>query len=1092
MKPNFALLLSFDGLRLLHRVSNGWHLVGEVPVDSPDLSKALSLLRRTAIDLDPRGLRTKLLIPNDQIRYMALDTTRASEDDVRAALDGATPYAVNDLVYDYVRGGGRTYIAAIARETLDEAEAFAREHKFAPVCFAAVPEEFTYAGEAFFGPTKVSVNLIGPNETVERDAEPVRIVGKAHLPKQDDPAEDTAVMAVSQVAVEPPAAAEPPGPTVAEDAPTSPPTIVDADPVVEPPAPADVTTGLESEPATDDIVEPAPLPSADLDVDSAEPPAVLRDPVLEDLGTPDIPVPEPSDGPITPGLDQILAVQPPTDGSPTDPVEPVTAADGAVEPVFASRARPLRASEPLVAPSAIMPPVVAPAPRVPPRSSGGPAAAVAKAQPFERAEPVFSSRARADLTTPPQPSLRAVTMPGAGPVPQAPAPVAETGPVASEATSLAVPVAVPAPVVGLQGADRSADAAGSAPLRPVDTAAPVPASAPAVTGVSDAALPPDARPRKTATVTALRPKDEAAPALTAPPRAQPAALPATAEDDEPTERDRLTVFGARKGPVRGKPRFLGLILTVILLLFLAAVAALAATKGPQALAWLLGRGVATTEVAATTNVAPDAALQTSVQDEQSADLADLGIPAAADQGPADLTAASDLAPLAADLSAADPAAETSAATAAPTPAEPTLSANPDVVASMAGALAALTAADQAAAPVGNPPTMNPVATAAPAEDTPGAAMSPAEAERIYAATGVWQRAPRLPLTPRSETADDVRVAAIDPVSPSRDAVALPDAAVAAPDLALVTPPNPPAPGVTFARDANGFVLATPEGTLTPDGIVVYAGKPSVVPPVRPGTQTDAAAEVAADAPLPITPGGVALASFRPQERPTDLVEQTQRSTLNGRSLDELSRIRPTARPPGLAPAPAPEPPPVEAAAPASENPAPDNPVPDVAAIAAAIAASAPPDLTAGATRLAIAASPRPDSRPRNFARVVQAATPAPRQVAAAAVAPAPQVVAPATSAARIPPVVASPSGPVPGGVARAATEANVLNLRQLNLIGVYGASNARTALIRTSRGQYVRVTVGDRLDGGQVVAIGENALSYVKRGRTYTLQMPPA
>src|SRR5699024_8725671 len=34
------------------------------------------------------------------------------------------------------------------------------------------------------------------------------------------------------------------------------------------------------------------------------------------------------------------------------------------------------------------------------------------------------------------------------------------------------------------------------------------------------------------------------------------------------ERQRLTVFGARESEVRGKPRFLGLILTALLLLFL--------------------------------------------------------------------------------------------------------------------------------------------------------------------------------------------------------------------------------------------------------------------------------------------------------------------------------------------------------------------------------------------------------------------------------------------------------------------------------------------------------------------------------------------
>jgi hypothetical protein len=32
--------------------------------------------------------------------------------------------------------------------------------------------------------------------------------------------------------------------------------------------------------------------------------------------------------------------------------------------------------------------------------------------------------------------------------------------------------------------------------------------------------------------------------------------------------------------------------------------------------------------------------------------------------------------------------------------------------------------------------------------------------------------------------------------------------------------------------------------------------------------------------------------------------------------------------------------------------------------------------------------------------------------------------------------------------------------------------------------------VGSRLDGGQVTAIGDSALNFVKRGQTYVLQLP--
>ncbi|CAN0124951.1 unnamed protein product, partial [Chrysoparadoxa australica] len=63
-------------------------------------------------------------------------------------------------------------------------------------------------------------------------------------------------------------------------------------------------------------------------------------------------------------------------------------------------------------------------------------------------------------------------------------------------------------------------------------------------------------------------------------------------------------------------------------------------------------------------------------------------------------------------------------------------------------------------------------------------------------------------------------------------------------------------------------------------------------------------------------------------------------------------------------------------------------------------------------------------------------------------------------------------------------------LKKINLIGVYGTSDNRRALVRLANGKYQKVKVGDRLDGGQVTAIGEDALRYSKGSRNLTLQMP--
>lgn len=181
MKPDFALSLSFEGISLLARAAGGWRAAGEVALDAPDLAQALAELRAQAVDRGGAAFRTKLIIPRDQIRYLTVETGHMSAADrhaeVRRALDGATPYPVDELVYDFCEDGSQTHIAAVARETLDEAEAFAVDHRFNPVSFVAIPGDEDFLGEPFFGATQFSRKALSPGERVEPDGVAVVIVG---------------------------------------------------------------------------------------------------------------------------------------------------------------------------------------------------------------------------------------------------------------------------------------------------------------------------------------------------------------------------------------------------------------------------------------------------------------------------------------------------------------------------------------------------------------------------------------------------------------------------------------------------------------------------------------------------------------------------------------------------------------------------------------------------------------------------------------------------------------------------------------------------------------------------------------------------
>lgn len=1104
MKPNFALSLSFDGLRLMHRADTGWTLVGEVALDDPDLTGALAELRAAGLSLAPEGMRTKLLLPNEQIKYVALDTTRTAEPEVQAALDGATPYTLDDLSYDYSKGGGRTYIAAVARETLQEAEAFAAEHGFNPVSFVGVPDPFTYMGEPFFGTAAAAAG-----EDIERDSEPVVIVGMAQLP---DPA---------------------------------------SVPFATETAPADLPEAQLADSAPD----PAAIPSG---MAATERPAALDD---EDEDEPQPTVEEPVQAAMTAETGPALAL-----------------GNGAGDP---------------------------PAP--------GPTSAVddddADLTETEPALPVFGSRRNgngADHDGMP----RLSTAPGTGRAPPPPlvatTAVEETGPRLSAARRDVVP---------------SAD---TPPVRP-DTPAPV-EDAPAITGEAETARDVTEAPVLGASLTARRDLDPAAPGREETglgglfsSRRRPA--PATAAGPAEPEAEATTAFGARKrdetAGIGGKPRFLGLILTGILILFLLAVAALAAMNEETMSRWFgWGTEEEPVQIAAEPTAAP----------------------------PEDVTTAS-----------ADPDAGESSGDMTTASALPEEDAPEDV------ALADM------------PPVEDDILESGASPTELGQILTPDEAERLYDRTGVWQRAPRMAVQPRPGVASGIEGATSSDQAARMLPAALPDPRRAGRDVLIAAPINPPPPDAGFEFGPDGFIIASPEGTLTPDGILVFAGAPELLPPARPGTEAPAPVEVEAaiaDAPAveddaapddvlliagrpaltpPLRPapaapeeaasdtiapegdeGLVVIAgrpTIEPPQRPVDETQpepvaqpdaeeaapevsapdaETDTETTDSETIvaplladgaapdqaaspdatlpedvvliagrpalipplrtppaapeEEASEtaapegaeveeglvviegrpsqepparpvpdlaeaavdadaaeeeeiapgavslaalqgdLRPVLRPEGLAddivpvqPAadatlrPSPRPAGLAPAAP-EETPEPEVPEPEPAAapgapslqlneqIAAAVqAAASRPDPFATATASAVARSLRPDTRPRNMDRIVARARPAPQAQPAPSAQPAP-------AAAPV-----QPSAPTATTVARAATLDNAINLRDINLIGVYGTASDRRALVRMSNGRYERVTVGSRLDGGQVVAIGENSLIYAKRGRNITL-----
>ena len=317
-----------------------------------------------------------------------------------------------------------------------------------------------------------------------------------------------------------------------------------------------------------------------------------------------------------------------------------------------------------------------------------------------------------------------------------------------------------------------------------------------------------------------------------------------------------------------------------------------------------------------------------------------------------------------------------------------------------------------------------------------------EATAAYTASGIWQRAPLPPSDLATDRIDNVYVASIDRIVVSNDAVALLSRNAISPDAPLSQMLPPPPLGTAFDLDERGLVRATPTGALTPDGIRVFAGKPSYVPLLRPTTGpaiSDAPAQ-----PAELSAEMAALAKKKPILRPANLIEQNEKERFGGRSLAQIGKVRPILRP-------------------ASAQ--------DLGQVTTSPAAS-----------VVLTSSRVPTSRPSNFRSAVQKAL-AEALVQASA---NPDVVV--TSAATV--TRSAPSIPTKASVATEATQKNAMNLSAINLIGVYGAASERRALVRLKSGRYVKVQVGDRLDGGRVNAISAVELLYTKGKRNLKLKLP--
>ncbi|WP_417742328.1 hypothetical protein [Salipiger sp.] len=908
MVPNFALSLSFDGIALLRRSVTGWMQIDRVAFDDAALDQSLAALRSRATALSAEGAQVLLVLPSEQIRF--LDIADPGPDDaareaaVRAALDGATPYAVDELRYDWALKGDRLCAAAVALETLAEAESFVQAHGFTAMAFTTVPPHGAFEGTVWFG---TAPGWSGA--TPERLRTPIEIV---------DAVPDVPWAAAARRT--PDVSPAPVAPDTAEVDKTAP----------------------ESAPAPD-------LPAADSAVATPAPGA-------DDTGAP---TPSPETAPAAPVAVDISAQTPAPEAGPAAPKRPVSAEDGTSGPEDAA-------------------PSEAEVPPLPAKRTVLPAPS-------------------ADSEPPATPSFSSIRASRTAPTPASAPSLSATPAATASGSAPSVLAAAPTPNKSPRAISITPEATRKTPEQAPDKAPEKGPKADMPATVEGAAKP-TRDPLQVAAMRRDRGEDPG------PAKAQAAAASTVIDPEE--ERRRMTVFGARQQPIGGKPRYLGLMLTAALLLFMAAVAAWATVFLDEGISGLFQTSDEPTTIAANTSDEADSAT--------------------ADAEPEALLESAAL--------SADPAPDAPEAT--------------------------------------DPEAASPSDTPAPAAE----AISSDEAAASYAATGIWQRAPTAPRQPGGDTVDAVYLSSVDPEVGQFDAIALPPAPGLNDDIALEPVRLPPGPDTRFDLNPLGLVRATPEGAISPDGHRVFTGPPPQRPPQRtveePAPEaSDAGEGDASEAETDDIATEDALRAVRPLDRPEDLIEQTERASLGGISRSELSDMRPVRRPESVSAR-------AEETDPEAEDDATDTavaPVPEGIATAVEEALEEP-EVPSG-TEQAVASSLEPQTRPGNMSSLVQQAArraPEPAQTASAA------------------PVRTQPAPRVPqnANVAREATTANQINLRDVNLIGVFGSASNRRALVRLSNGRLQNVKVGDRLDGGRVAAIGDSELRVAKSGRNIVLRMP--
>lgn len=183
MTPPFLLHLSTNSIALDQRSEAGeWVRLGAVDPDNPKLPEALAHLKALARPEGTDPFDVFIVLPSDQVKALQLEASNLTPADVKAALEGQTPYDIAELCIDWFNTPQGTAVAAVTHDTLIEAGDFAKSFDFNALGFVALPDEGWGNQFAVFHPDQA------PSEMPARPMQSYISAEKLGVPSAPEPA----------------------------------------------------------------------------------------------------------------------------------------------------------------------------------------------------------------------------------------------------------------------------------------------------------------------------------------------------------------------------------------------------------------------------------------------------------------------------------------------------------------------------------------------------------------------------------------------------------------------------------------------------------------------------------------------------------------------------------------------------------------------------------------------------------------------------------------------------------------------------------------------------------------------------------------